>query len=75
MRVTMDYKTANELLNATVNLNREIDIIISVTKNINDPMIKGKLQKIIGEIAGLSTDIIFEIEKFFPELNPDRETE
>jgi hypothetical protein len=68
----MDYETAKQLLDETLKLGNQIDKIISVTKAIDDPVIRGKFHKIAGELAGLSTDIVFGIEKFYPDLNPDR---
>jgi hypothetical protein len=68
----MNYETAKELLDETLKLGNQIDKIISVTKAIHDPVIREKFQKIVGELAGLSTDIVFGIEKFYPDLNPDK---
>jgi hypothetical protein len=68
----MDYETAKQLLDETLKLGNQIDKIISVTKAIYDPVIRGKFQKIVGELAGLSTDIVFGIEKFYPDLIPNR---
>jgi hypothetical protein len=68
----MGYETAKELLDETLKLSTQIDKIIFVTKSIDDAAIRIRFQKIAGELAGLSTDIIFGIEKFYPDLNPDK---
>ena len=42
----MDYETAKQLLDETLKLGNQIDKIISVTKAIDDPVLREKFQKI-----------------------------
>jgi nitrate reductase NapAB chaperone NapD len=68
----MNKLLAIELISSAVSMDKNIGQLLDLADKIEEHSVRNSMKKSITDIMGiLAVEIIFEIEKIYPDLNPD----